>query len=182
MGCRSPAVGTWGVGFNRYDADFGGADDTTLTEWSFLRYFFKEDDDSTPVSFVAHAALFLDDYGGEDEGLGTRLPWSAFKKLRMSDGFSCTRSSGFHRRQSSFRLAVGTPSAPSTSHVNLGHGQIACGSNGWLRVTAEEHSFRRETFRAARVAYVRRSIRRVESEAIQSSEVVSCFDLAGHTV
>jgi hypothetical protein len=30
------------------------------------------------------------------------------------------------------------------------------GSDAWLRITAEEHSFRRETYRAVRAAFVKR--------------------------
>ena len=138
MGCRSPAVGTGGAGSNRYDADFGGADDTTLTEWSrSSRYFpFKEDDDSTPVSFAAHAALFLDDYGGEDEGLGTRLPLVSLQETQdVGRFFERTRSSGFHRRQSLFVWRWGRRARPSTSHANWGHGQTACGSK---RVAARD--------------------------------------------
>jgi hypothetical protein len=36
------------------------------------------------------------------------------------------------------------------------HATIALGTAAWLRVTAEEHAFRRETYRGARVAYARR--------------------------
>ncbi len=64
--------GRWdvGLGFNRYQVDFGGADDTTLTEWTpFVRYFlFKEDDDATPVSLAVHGQYFADDFDGDDDG------------------------------------------------------------------------------------------------------------------
>jgi hypothetical protein len=153
--------GRWdiGFGFNRYVADFGGADDTVLNEWSpFLRYFlFKEDDDGTPVSFAAHAAVFLDDYEGEGDGWYVLGGGQLFKKLAMSDGFSLYPFVGFSLAAESFSSGGSESESAVYLTRQFGvHGQIALGSNAWLRVTAEEHSFRRETFRAVRLAYLRR--------------------------
>jgi hypothetical protein len=153
--------GRWDVGFgvNRYVADFGGADDTTLTEWSpFVRYFlFKESDDAAPVSFAAHAAFFQDNYEGDDEGWYVLAGGQLFKKLAMSDGFALYPYVGFSLAGESYSFGGADAERAVYLTRQFGvHGQMALGSNAWLRITAEEHSFRRETYRAARVAYVRR--------------------------
>jgi hypothetical protein len=153
--------GRWdvGFGFNRYAADFGGSDDTMLNEWTpFVRYFlFKENDDSTPVSLAAHAAAFLDDFDGDDEGWYVLAGAQLYKKLAMGDGFDLYPYAGFSLAGESF--SFGQAEADKALYITRQfgvHGQISLGNDAWLRVTAEEHSFRRETYRAVRVAYMRR--------------------------
>jgi hypothetical protein len=153
--------GRWdvGFGFNRYVADFGGGDDTTLTEWTpFVRYFlFKEDDDSTPVTVAAHAAFFLDDFEGGDEGWYALAGGQLYKKLSLSEGVALFPYLGFSLAAESY--SIGQAEADRAFYITRQfgvHGQISLGTDAWLRVSAEEHSFRRETYRAVRVAYLRR--------------------------
>lgn len=153
--------GRWdvGFGFNRYAADFGGSDDTTLTEWTpFARYFlFKENDDSTPVTLAAHAALFLDDFEGGDDGWYLLGGGQLFKKLALGDTFALYPFVGFSLAAESYSFGGADSERTLSLTRQFGvHGQIGLGTDAWLRITAEEHSFRRETYRAVRVAYVRR--------------------------
>ena len=153
--------GRWdvGFGFNRYSADFGGDDDTTFTEWTpFVRYFlFKEDDDATPVSFAAHAQLFQDNFEGGEEGWYVLAGGQLFKKFTLNEGFAVFPFVGFSLAGESFSLGGGEADRALYITRQFGvHGQIAIDTDSWLRITAEEHSFRRETYRAARLAYVRR--------------------------
>jgi hypothetical protein len=153
--------GRWdaGIGLNRYVADFGGNDDTTLTEWHlFGRYFlFKEQDDATPVTLAAYGAFFLDNYEGDDEGWYALAGAQLFKKFTMSEGFSLYPYIGFALGGESYSFGAADPERALYLTRQFGvHGQLTLGDRSWLRVTAEEHSFRRETFRAVRVAYVRR--------------------------
>ncbi len=153
--------GRWdaGFGFNRYVADFGGDDDTTLTEWNlFGRYFlFKEDDDSTPVSLAAHAAFFKDDYEGNDEGWYALAGGQLFKRFALAEGLALYPYLGFSLAGESY--SFGGADAEYAVYITRQFGvhvQLSLGTDAWLRVTAEEHAFRRETYRAARIAYVRR--------------------------
>jgi hypothetical protein len=153
--------GRWdaGFGFNRYFADFGGDDDTTLNEWTlFGRYFlFKEHDDSTPVSLAAHAAYFKDDYGGDDEGWYAVVGGQVFKRLGLAEGFALYPYLAFYLAGESY--SFGGADAERALYITRQFGVHvlkSLGTRAWLRVTAEEHAFRRETYRAARIAYVRR--------------------------
>jgi hypothetical protein len=153
--------GRWdiGFGFNRYAADFGGDDDTMLSEWApFARYFlFKEDDDGTPVSFAALAALFVDDFDGDDGGWYVLAGAQLYKRLTLSPVFALHPYVGFSLAGESYSFGAGEADRAVYLTRQFGvHGQIGLGSDAWLRVTAEEHSFRRETYRAVRLAYVRR--------------------------
>jgi hypothetical protein len=151
--------GRWdiGFGFNRYAADFGGGADSVFTEWSpFVRYFlFKEDDDATPVSVAAHAAFFQDDFDNDDEAWYALAGGQLYKKLTLTDTFALYPYAGFSLAGESYTFGGGEAerSVYITRQVGV-HGQISLGTDAWLRLTAEEHGFRRETYRAARVAFV----------------------------
>ena len=181
MGCRSPAVGT-GVGFNRYDADFGGADDTTLTEWSpFLRYFLSRKTMTRRRCRLWRTRRCFWTITGARTRKGTRLPWSAFKKLRMSDGFSSVpvrrvftggRVFSFGGGDAERALYLYTSTAGAWLNC-LRQQRVGC-------ATAEEYSFRRETFRA-HVSPM--SAVRSDASSLKRSKVPKSlyFDLAGHT-
>jgi hypothetical protein len=153
--------GRWdvGFGFNWYAADFGGADDTTFTEWTpFVRYFvFKEADDSTPVSLAAQAAFFQDHYEGGDESWYILAGGQLYKRFAISDGFALYPYVGFSLAGESY--SFGGADAENALYLTrqLGvHAQVTVGADSWVRVSAEEHAFRRETYRALRAAFVRR--------------------------
>jgi hypothetical protein len=153
--------GRWDVGFgiNRYSADLGGVDDTSFTEWTpFVRYFaFKEADDATPVSLAAHAQFVQSNFEGDDEGWYVLAGGQLFKQLTLSPVLTLYPFVGFSLAGESF--SSGGHDAERAIYLTRQfgvHGQITLGDHAWLRITAEEHGFRRETYRAARLAYVRR--------------------------
>lgn len=153
--------GRWdvGLGFNRYSVDLGGDDNTIFTELTpSVRYWlFKEDDDATPVSLAAHAQLFLDDYEGDDTGWYTQVGAQLFKKLTVvSDGLAFYPFVGFSIVTESSTFGGRTERATYLTRQFGVHTQIPVSDGGWVRLTVDEHAFRRESYRAARVAYVRR--------------------------
>jgi hypothetical protein len=153
--------GRWDIAFgvNRYSADFGGDDDTTFSEWSpSARYFFhKEQDDGTPVSLALHTAFFQGHYEGEGDGWYGLLGGQLFKRLELVEAFVIYPYVGFSLAAESY--SFGGAEAERTLYITRQfgvHGLMPMGARTWLRVTVEEHSFRRETYRAARVGIVRR--------------------------
>jgi hypothetical protein len=153
--------GRWDVGFgiNRYDVDLGGADDSTLTEWTpFVRYFlFKEADDGTPVSLAARAQFVKDDFGGDDDGWYILAGGELYKKFTLTEDTALYPYVGFAFAGESYSFGGADPDRAVYLTRQFGvHGQLTLGPDAWIRVTVEEQSFRRETYRAARVAYVRR--------------------------
>ena len=153
--------GRWdvGFGFNHYDVDLGGSDDSTLTEWTpFVRYFlFKEADDHTPVSVAVRAQYFKDDFGGDDDGWYLLAGGELYKKFALSEGIALYPYVGFFFAAESYSFGGADPDRALYLTRQFGvHGQFSLGPHAWVRATLEEHSFRRETYRAARVAYVRR--------------------------
>jgi hypothetical protein len=153
--------GRWdvGFGFNDYDVDLGGSDDSTLTEWTpLVRYFlFKEADDSTPVSVAVRAQYFNDDFGDDNEGWYLLAGGELYKTLSLAEGVALHPYVGFSLAAESYSFGGADPERALYLTRQFGvHGQFSLGPDAWLRATLEEHSFRRETYRAARVAYVRR--------------------------
>jgi hypothetical protein len=153
--------GRWDIGFgvNHYDVDLGGSDDSTLTEWTpFVRYFlFKEADDDTPVSVAARAQFFKDDFGGSDEGWYVLAGAELYKKFTLAENIALYPYVGFSLAAESYAFGGADPDRAVYLTRQFGvHGQFSLGTDAWVRATLEEHSFRRETYRAARIAYVRR--------------------------
>lgn len=151
--------GRWDVGFgvNRYAVDFGGPDDTTLTEWTpFARYFlFKEDEDAVPVSLAVHAQYFRDHVEGEADGWYVLAGGQLYKKFDLIDGLALYPYVGFSLAGESSPLGGGTAERSVYLTRQFGvHGQLTLTDDSWLRLTVEEHAFRRETYRAVRAAYV----------------------------
>ena len=153
--------GRWDVAiaFNHYAADFGGEDDTTFTEWSpSVRYLLlKEVDDSMPVSFIAHAAYFRDHYDGDIQSWYALLGGQLVKRFDVTNAVAFYPYVGFSLagESNAFSGAEAERSVYLTRQVGV-HTVFALGTDSWVRLTIEEHGFRRETYRAARVAIVRR--------------------------
>jgi hypothetical protein len=152
--------GRWDVGFgvNSYNVDVPGGDQT-FSEWTpFVRYFlFKEDDDSVPVSLSVGGQYFRDNYEGDDEGWYALFGATVAKRLTLSDGFSLYPYLGFSLATESYTFGDADPARSTYLTRQLGvHGLLTLTDGLWLRVTAEEHAFRRETYRAVRVAVVSR--------------------------
>lgn len=153
--------GRWDVGFafNRYAADFGGDDDTTFTEWGpSLRYLLlKEIDDSMPVSFAAHAAFFRDNYESDIESWYALLGGQLVKRFDVTNAVTFYPYVGFSLAGESYAHsgAEAERSVYLTRQFGV-HTVFALGTDTWIRLTVEEHGFRRETYRAARVGVVRR--------------------------
>jgi hypothetical protein len=120
-------------------------------------FFFKEDDDGTPISFAAHGAFFQGHFDDDDEAWYVLAGGQLYKKLALSDALSLYPYVGFSLAGESSTFGGGEAERAVYLTRQFGvHGQISLGADTWFRITAEEHSFRRETFRAARVALVRR--------------------------
>jgi hypothetical protein len=152
--------GRWDVGFgiNRYTFDVPGGEQT-FNEWTpFVRYLlFKETDDAVPVSFALHGQYFRDDYEGDDEGWYALVGGSVVKRLELTDGFTLYPFVGFSLATESYTFADADPERATYLTRQLGvHGWVTLNDALRLRLTAEEHAFRRETYRAVRVAVVGR--------------------------
>lgn len=152
--------GRWDVGFgvNRYTLNFDDGSDSSWTEWTpFVRYFvFKEDDDAVPVSFAVHAQYFQDNFEGDDTGWYVLTGANIYKKLALTDTFALYPYVGFSLAGESYTFGGETDRAIYVTRLFGVHGLVTLADGTWLRISVEDHSFRRETYRALRAALVRR--------------------------
>lgn len=153
--------GRWdvGIGVNRYSFEVPGSPDQTFSEWSpFVRYFLlKEADDAVPVSLSVHGQYFRDNYEGSDEGWYALFGATVTKRLSMGESFALYPFIGFSLGTESYTFGDADPARDTYLTRQLGvHGLATLADGLWLRVTLDEQAFRRETYRAVRVAVVGR--------------------------
>lgn len=154
--------GRWdvGVSFNRYTIDFEDGSDSTFNEYApFVRYFFvKEADNGAPVSLSANAQLFLDDYpNAADKGKFVQIGATVYKSLRISDNFEMQPFAGFAFVAESYTFGGGDAETAQYLTRDFGLHFTTSTDRAWIwRATLLEQSFRRETYRGARVAAIRR--------------------------
>jgi hypothetical protein len=150
-----------GIGINRYTYDFDDGTSSTFREFApFVRYFaVKEERGGAPVSVALGAQYFVSDFDGEDTGWYILTGATAFKRLRLSDPVEFYPFLGFSFVGESYTFGGGPADRAAYLARHLGfHVTVALDEDGEtrLRATVEEQSFRRETYRAARVGVVRR--------------------------
>jgi hypothetical protein len=150
-----------GFAFNRYDVDFGDGTGVTFREYApFVRYFaVKEARDGAPVSVALHGQFFGDDFTDEDTGWYIMTGATIYKRLGLSKTLTIYPFIGFSFVGESYSYDGDPHERAVYLARNLGmHATVPLGASGatLLRFTVEEQSFRRETYRAARIGIVRR--------------------------
>lgn len=145
--------GRWDVGlsFNHYEV---------FEEYApFVRFFaLKEAEGGAPVSLAVSAQLFLDDFPSDDDsGRFVQVGTTVYKSLKLSNRFEMQPFVGFAFVSESYAFG-GEPAETArylTRDIGL-HFTTATDRPWILRATLLEQSFRRDTYRAIRLAFVRR--------------------------
>ena len=148
-----------GVGLNRYTTDFDDGTSSTFTEAApYVRWFAVKEGGDVPVSLALGAQYFVDNFAGDDSGSYAMLGPTVYKRLRLSDAVALHAFVGFSLVAESYTFGGDTDRAAYLART-LGlvfTATIGGDDRSLLRFDIEELSFRRETYRAARVGYVRR--------------------------
>lgn len=125
----------------------------------FARFFvLKETEGGPPVSLDVKAQLFLDDFpSAEDKGKFVQIGTTVYKSLKLTDGFALQPFVGFAFVGESY--AFGGEDAETAQYLtrDIGLHFTTATDRPWIvRATLLEQSFRRETYRAVRAAFIRR--------------------------
>lgn len=148
-----------GVGFNRYTLDFDDGSSSTFTETApYLRWFVTKEGDNAPVSLALGAQYFVSHLDGDDSGAYVMVGPTVYKRLKLSETTALHPFIGFALVAESYTFSGVTDRASYLART-LGlvfTTTLTADGRSLIRFEVEEQSFRRETYRAARVGYVRR--------------------------
>jgi hypothetical protein len=149
-----------GLMIARYTYTFDDGSKSTFKEFApFVRFFpVKETQDGAPVSVAVSGQVFVDDYSAEgDSGKYVQLGTTVYKNFALSSRFALQPFVGFAFVAESYAFGGGAPDRAQYLTRDIGlHFTTATDQPWFFRMTVAEQSFRRETYRGARIAVVRR--------------------------
>jgi hypothetical protein len=148
-----------GVQLSHYEATF---DDGFTSHWEdyapLVRWFPVKEQDGSPVSLSVSGQFFIDDYeSDEDSGKFVQIGPTVYKAFTLKNEWAITPFAGFGFVAESYSFG-GAP-ADSAQYLTRDFGLhfTSPADRSWLvRFTLIDQSFRRETYRGARVAVIRK--------------------------
>lgn len=145
-----------GVALNRYTFT---ADEGWTSKWSeyapFVRVFLVREQSGAPVGLSVGGQVFFDDYDGDDSGRYAQLSTTVYKSFELGRGFSLHPFAGFGFVAESYTFSGVTERAEYLTR-DFGLHVVAEAGRSWaVQMTLLDQSFRRETYRSARIALIR---------------------------
>ena len=149
-----------GLMFARYTYTFDDGSKSTFNEYApFVRFFpVKEQQDGAPVSLAVSGQMFIDDYSAEgDSGKYVQFGTALYKQFELPNQFIVQPFVGFGFVAESYSFGGGPADRAQYLTRDIGvHFTTAIDRPWFLRATLIEQSFRRETYRGARLSFVKR--------------------------
>jgi hypothetical protein len=147
-----------GVGFNFYDLTFEDGSTSSFEEYApLVRWFPLKEQSGAPLSLSVNGQLFVDDYGTDDEGSFVQIGTTAYKAFTLANKWAITPFAGFAFVAESYTFGGGEPDRAQYLTRDFGLHFTSPADRAWmLRMTLIEQSFRRETYRGARAAIIRK--------------------------
>ena len=145
-----------GIGFNHYDLDFGEGTEFEFNEYApFVRWFPVKESDGHPVSLSVNGQFFVDDYDTDDSGNFVQIGTTVYKNFDLGANFSIQPFFGFAFVAESYTFGGDNEKAQYLTR-DIGLHLSTNPTRPWIvRFTLLDQSFRRETYRGARVAIIR---------------------------
>lgn len=149
-----------GVSINRYTVDFDDGSSSAFNEVApYVRWFAAKEGEGIPVSLSFGAQYFTEDFAGDDSGWYVMVGPAVHKRLRLADTVALYPFVGFGLVGESYTFGDSEPDRALYLARTLGllfTVALDPSARSQLRIDIEEQSFRRETYRAARLGFVRR--------------------------
>ena len=148
-----------GVQLSHYTLTF---DDGGTSSWEdyapLVRWFPVKEQDGAPVSLSVSGQFFIDDYeSDEDSGKFVQIGPTVYKAFTLKNGWAITPFAGFGFVAESYSFGGGPADNAQYLTRDFGLHFTSPADRAWLvRFTLLDQSFRRETYRGARVALIRR--------------------------
>lgn len=148
-----------GITISRYTYTGDDGSKSTFNEYApFVRVFLlKEAESGPPVSLSVNGQVFVDDYTTDDSGHYVQVGTTVYKNLKLSNRWGMQPFIGFAFVAESYTFGGGPAANAQYLTRELGLHFTTPADRPWvLKMTLGEQSFRRETYRAARVSVIRR--------------------------
>jgi len=147
-----------GIGVAHYTYTFDDGSKSSFTEYApLVRYFAVKQQSGAPISLSINGQVFFDDYGSSDKGRYGKFGTTVSRDVKVTDGFSVQPYLGFAFVAESYTFGDGPAATAQYLTRDLGVHFTTGPKRPWvLKLTLEEQAFRQETYRAARVAVIRR--------------------------
>lgn len=147
-----------GVSLARYTYTFDDGSKSSFNEYApFVRFFPIKEQNGAPVSLAVSGQVFVDSYGTDDSGHYAQIGTAIYKQLKLSDSLSIQPYLGFGFVAESYTFGGGPAATAQYLTRDIGLHFTSPPERPWVfRFTLAEQSFRRETYRGARVAVIRR--------------------------
>lgn len=148
-----------GVGISRYTFTFDDGFESEFKEYApYVRWFPVKEQAGAPVSLSFNGQLFVDDYDSdEDSGKYVQLGTTVYKEFKLGEQWAIVPSLGFAFVAESYAFGGGPAENAQYLTRDLGVHFTTRADRPWLlRLSVVEQSFRRETYRGARIAVIRR--------------------------
>lgn len=147
-----------GIGISRYTYTFDDGSTSTFNEYApFVRLFLVKQQNGAPVSVAVSGQVFIDDYETDDSGHYVQLGTTVYKSLTLSDWFTVEPFVGFGFVAESYTFGGEPAERAQYLTRDLGLHFTTRTDRDWLiRVTFTDQGFRRETYRSARISFMRR--------------------------
>ena len=148
-----------GVQVSHYTLTFDDGSEASFEDYApFVRWFAVKQQSGAPVSLAVSGQLFIDDYEAEsDSGKYVQLAANVYKALGLKNGWSITPFGGFAFVAESYAFGGGPSEEAQYLTRDFGIHFVSPEDRPWmLRFTLLDQSFRRETYRSARVGVIRR--------------------------
>jgi hypothetical protein len=148
-----------GVQVSHYELEFDDGFTSAFEDYApFVRWFPVKQQSGAPVSMAVSGQLFVDDYeSDEDSGKYVQLGMTAYKAFTFSNAWSLTPFAGFGFVAESYAFGGGPSEEAQYLTRDFGLHVTSPEDRPWMvRFTLIEQSFRRETYRGARVGLIRR--------------------------
>jgi hypothetical protein len=135
-----------GLAVAHYTYTFDDGSKSSFTEYApLVRYFAVKQQSGAPISLSLNGQLFFDDYGTSDKGSYGKFGTTVYRDVKVTDGFSLQPFIGFSFVAESYTFGDGPAATAQYLTRDLG-----------VHLTTAPAAFRRETYRSARIAVIRR--------------------------
>lgn len=148
-----------GITFARYTYTFDDGSESRFREYApYARVFVVKEQHGAPVSLSINAQVFFDDYEADgDKGRYVQAGTTIYKQLKLAEHLSIQPFAGFAFVAESYSFGGGDAERDHYLSRELGVHFTTNPSRPWIaRATVSEQSFRRETYRGARLSVIRR--------------------------